>query len=67
MLSGCLGVEGSRIIDWTSPLQAPQEDNAPKGKGRSKGHPRGSGTKSIAVDAEPDAKEGDKDTGGDLK
>ena len=51
-LSGFLSTEGSRIIDWT----------APKGKGRSKGRPRGSVAKSIAVDAEPGEKGGDKDT-----
>ena len=58
--------KGFPRIDWTAPLQAPQGDNAPKGKGRSKGRPRVSVAKPLAVDAEPGATGGDKDAGGDL-
>ena len=65
-LSGFLSAEGSRRIYWTAPLQAPQGDNAPKGTARSKGRPRGSFAKPVAVHAEPGSKGGDKDTGGDL-
>lgn len=65
-LSGCLGAQDSKRIDWTALIQAPQEDDAPKGKGRSKGHPRVSVAKPIAVDAESGTKGGDKDTGCEL-
>ena len=58
-LSGFLAAEGTRTIDWTAP-HAQQGDSAPKGKGRSKGRPRGSVAKSIAVDAEPGEKGGEE-------
>ena len=65
-LSGFLSAEGPRRIEWTVPLRAPNGDNAPKCKGRSKGRLRGSVAKPIAVDAEPGAKREDRVTGGDL-